>query len=84
MGSGIESLQDPICATKPMQEDGSLSEEFTDMHSVAHGGYMGNFARAFLSYDLGPKSPPAYCVFFGVMHFPPQIGSVFRTTRYCL
>lgn len=32
-----------------MLEDGSLSEEFTDMHSVAHGGYMGNFARAFLS-----------------------------------
>ncbi len=34
-----------------MQEDGSLSDEFTDMHSVAHGGYMGNFARAFLSQD---------------------------------
>ena len=34
-----------------MQEDGSLSDEFTDMHSVAHGGYMGNFARAFLSKD---------------------------------
>ena len=32
-----------------MNEDGSLSNEFTDMHSVAHGGYMGNFARAFLS-----------------------------------
>lgn len=34
-----------------MQEDGRLSDEFTDMHSVAHGGYMGNFARAFLSQD---------------------------------
>ena len=34
-----------------MQENGSLSDEFTDMHSVAHGGYMGNFARAFLSKD---------------------------------
>lgn len=34
-----------------MQEDGSLSKEFTDMHSLAHGGYMGNFARAFLSQD---------------------------------
>ena len=32
-----------------MQEDGSLVEEYADMHSVAHGGYMGNFARAFLS-----------------------------------
>ena len=32
-----------------MQEDGSLVEEYTDMHSVAHGGYMGNFARGFLS-----------------------------------
>lgn len=32
-------------------EDGMLSDEFTDMHSVAHGGYMGNFARAFLSQD---------------------------------
>jgi len=34
-----------------MGEDGSLTEEFSDMHSVAHGGYMGNFARAFLSQD---------------------------------
>ena len=34
-----------------MSEDGRLSDEFTDMHSVAHGGYMGNFARAFLSQD---------------------------------
>lgn len=34
-----------------MLEDGSLSDEFTDMHSVAHGGYMGNFARAFLSQE---------------------------------
>jgi len=32
-----------------MQEDGSLVEEYSDMHSVAHGGYMGNFARGFLS-----------------------------------
>lgn len=32
-----------------MREDGSLVEEYADMHSVAHGGYMGNFARGFLS-----------------------------------
>ena len=32
-------------------EDGSLSDDFADMHSVAHDGYMGNFARAFLSRD---------------------------------
>jgi FtsP/CotA-like multicopper oxidase with cupredoxin domain len=32
-----------------MQKDGSLSEDYADMHSVSHGGYMGNFARAFLS-----------------------------------
>lgn len=32
-----------------MQDDGSLSKAFSDMHSMAHGGYMGNFARAFLS-----------------------------------
>ena len=40
-----------LMADWQMQEDGSLSDEFTDMHSVAHGGYMGNFARAFLSQD---------------------------------
>ncbi|MDF3351469.1 multicopper oxidase family protein [Sulfitobacter sp. KE34] len=34
-----------------INEDGSLVDEFTDMHSVAHAGYMGNFARAFLSRD---------------------------------
>lgn len=28
---------------------GQLSEKFMDTHSVAHAGYMGNFARAFLS-----------------------------------
>lgn len=32
-----------------INEDGSLSNEFTEMHGVAHGGYMGNIARAFLS-----------------------------------
>lgn len=32
-----------------VNEDGSLVEQYDDMHSVAHGGYMGNFARAFLS-----------------------------------
>ncbi len=32
-----------------MQEDGSLVDDYVDMHSVAHGGYMGNFARGFLS-----------------------------------
>lgn len=32
-----------------LNEDGSLSTEFADMHTVAHGGYIGNFARAFLS-----------------------------------
>lgn len=40
-----------LIADWQMQEDGSLSDEFTDMHSIAHGGYMGNFARAFLSQD---------------------------------
>ncbi|SDF36613.1 multicopper oxidase family protein [Sulfitobacter delicatus] len=34
-----------------MNKDGSLVDEYTDMHSVAHAGYMGNFARAFLSKD---------------------------------
>ena len=34
-----------------MREDGSLTDAFTDMHSVAHGGYLGNFARAFLSQN---------------------------------
>ncbi len=34
-----------------MHEDGTLSDNFADMHSVAHGGYLGNFARAFLSKD---------------------------------
>ncbi|WP_299560289.1 multicopper oxidase family protein [uncultured Sulfitobacter sp.] len=32
-----------------IREDGTLVDEFADMHSVAHGGYMGNFARGFLS-----------------------------------
>ena len=32
-----------------MQEDGSLTDEFTNMHNLAHAGYMGNYARAFLS-----------------------------------
>ena len=34
-----------------MAEDGTLSDEFADRHSLAHGGYLGNFARAFLSQD---------------------------------
>ncbi|NSX53330.1 multicopper oxidase family protein [Parasulfitobacter algicola] len=38
-----------ILADWRMEENGRLTEEFTDMHSVAHAGYMGNFARAFLS-----------------------------------
>lgn len=32
-----------------IQDDGSLVDEFADMHSVAHDGYMGNFARGFVS-----------------------------------
>ena len=32
-----------------MREDGSLIDDYTNMHSVSHSGYMGNFARAFLS-----------------------------------
>ena len=32
-----------------MQKDGTLTDQFTDMHSLAHGGFMGNYARAFLS-----------------------------------
>ena len=38
-----------------MQEDGALVDEYADMHSVAHGGYMGNFARAFLSKEQVQK-----------------------------
>lgn len=38
-----------ILADWRMQEDGRLTDEFADMHSVAHAGYLGNFARAFLS-----------------------------------
>jgi len=37
-------------------EDGSLVDEFSDMHSVAHAGYMGNFARGFLSQDAVKKA----------------------------
>ena len=40
-----------LMADWQVQEDGNLSDDFVDMHSVAHGGYMGNFARAFLSQD---------------------------------
>ena len=40
-----------LMADWQMREDGSLFEEFADRHSVAHGGYMGNFARAFVSRD---------------------------------
>ncbi len=40
-----------LMADWQMQEDGSLSEDFTDRQSLAHGGYMGNFARAFLSQN---------------------------------
>jgi FtsP/CotA-like multicopper oxidase with cupredoxin domain len=40
-----------LMADWQVQEDGSLFDDFNDMHSVAHGGYMGNFARAFLSQD---------------------------------
>ena len=32
-----------------MREDGSLIDDYTNMHSASHSGYMGNFARAFLS-----------------------------------
>ena len=38
-----------LLADWQLLEDGSLTDEFADMHSVAHEGYMGNFARAFLS-----------------------------------
>lgn len=41
-----------LLADWQMQQDGSLSGEFADMHSVAHAGYMGNFARAFVSQDV--------------------------------
>ena len=34
-----------------MQQNGSLSDEFFEMHTVAHDGHMGNLARAFLSKD---------------------------------
>ena len=32
-------------------EDGTLSDKFANRHSIAHGGYLLNFARAFLSKD---------------------------------
>lgn len=32
-----------------MNEDGSLIDAYEQMHALAHGGLMGNFARAFLS-----------------------------------
>ncbi len=32
-----------------MERDGTLIEEYTDRHSVAHAGYLGTFARAFFS-----------------------------------
>ena len=32
-----------------MNNDGQLIEEFSDMHSVAHAGFMGNYARAIFS-----------------------------------
>lgn len=38
-----------VLADWRMQENGRLTDNFSDMHSVAHGGYMGNFARGFLS-----------------------------------
>jgi FtsP/CotA-like multicopper oxidase with cupredoxin domain len=34
-----------------VNEDGSLVDDFANMHSTAHAGYMGNFARAFLSRE---------------------------------
>lgn len=34
-----------------LDESGLLTDEFTDMHLLAHAGYMGNFARAFVSQD---------------------------------
>lgn len=34
-----------------MEQDGRLIEQYNDMHSIAHAGHLGNFARAFLSRD---------------------------------
>ncbi len=40
-----------LLADWQMQPDGQLTNDFVDMHTVAHGGYMGNFAKAFVSRD---------------------------------
>jgi FtsP/CotA-like multicopper oxidase with cupredoxin domain len=34
-----------------MERDGTLIEEYSDRHSVAHAGYLGTFARAFFSHN---------------------------------
>lgn len=38
-----------------MTQDGQLSEDFATMHSIAHAGYMGNYARAFFSQPAVQK-----------------------------
>ena len=44
-----------LIADWQMAEDGTLSDKFANRHSIAHAGYLGNFARAFLSQDQVKK-----------------------------
>ena len=44
-----------IVADWLFDNDGTLNDDFGDMHSMAHGGRMGNYARAFLSKDTIKK-----------------------------
>ncbi|NRB05895.1 MAG: multicopper oxidase family protein [Rhodobacteraceae bacterium] len=40
-----------ILADWRMERDGTLIEEYTDRHSIAHAGLLGTFARAFFSSE---------------------------------
>jgi len=62
-----------------MEESGALVDEYQDMHSVAHGGYLGNFARAFLSKGQVQKGDRVrFRVINGATNriFPLAVGGV--------
>jgi FtsP/CotA-like multicopper oxidase with cupredoxin domain len=44
-----------IIADWVFNNDGTLNNDFGDMHSMAHGGRLGNYARAFMSKDTVQK-----------------------------
>lgn len=44
-----------IIADWLFDNDGSLNDDFGDMHAMAHGGRMGNYARTFMSKDTVKK-----------------------------